>query len=138
MAKDRILRCVIVTPEKAVLDEKADYVGLPMYDGDLGILPDHTPLIGRLGYGEITVRLAGVTKRFFLDGGFVQVRGDVVSVLTPKVLIPGEINLKAVEATLQEALTLARSPEEQEAKLKVQARARAQLRVGRQAQASTT
>ena len=45
------VQCVVVTPERAVLDEPADFVSLPMYDGELGILPGRAPLIGRLGYG---------------------------------------------------------------------------------------
>jgi F-type H+-transporting ATPase subunit epsilon len=41
------LQCVVVTPERAVLDEPADFVALPMYDGELGVLPGRAPLIGR-------------------------------------------------------------------------------------------
>ena len=47
------LQCVVVTPERAVLDEPADFVVLPLYDGELGVLPGRAPLIGRLGYGEL-------------------------------------------------------------------------------------
>ena len=41
------LRCVVVTPERALLDETADFVALPMYDGELGVLPGRSPLIDR-------------------------------------------------------------------------------------------
>ena len=54
---DRHLKCVVVTPERACLDEVADFVALPMFDGELGVLPGRAALIGRLGYGEL--RLAG-------------------------------------------------------------------------------
>ena len=53
------LRCVVVTPERAVLDEPADFVALPMYDGELGVLPGRAPLIGRLGCGELRIRRGG-------------------------------------------------------------------------------
>src|SRR5205809_5091602 len=83
------LQCVLVTPERAVLDEAVDFVALPMYDGELGVLPGRAPLIGRLGYGELRTRHGSVTRRFFVDGGFAQVRANVVTVLTPGA-IPAE------------------------------------------------
>ena len=49
---------MVVTPERALLDEPADFVALPMYDGELGVLPGRAPLIGRLGYGELRIRAA--------------------------------------------------------------------------------
>ena len=76
------LQCVVVTPERAVLDEPADFVALPMYDGELGVLPGRAPLIGRLGYGELRIRRGQETRRFFVDGGFAQVRANTVTVLT--------------------------------------------------------
>ena len=42
------VRCVVVTPERAVLDELVDMVVLPMYDGEFGVLPGHSPVMGRL------------------------------------------------------------------------------------------
>src|SRR5207245_9522105 len=77
----RSLQCVVVTPERAVVDEQADFVALPLYDGEIGILPGRAPLVGRLGYGELRIKRGGQTKRFFVDGGFVQVRANVVTVL---------------------------------------------------------
>ena len=66
------LQCVVVTPERALLDEPADFVVLPMYDGELGVLPGRAPLIGRLGFGEMRVRRGGQTERYYVDGGFAR------------------------------------------------------------------
>jgi F-type H+-transporting ATPase subunit epsilon len=84
-ATTKSLQVVVVTPEKAVLDEAADMVILPMFDGELGVLPRRAPLIGRLGKGTLRIKRGGATKTFTLAGGFAQVRADVVTVLTPKV-----------------------------------------------------
>jgi F-type H+-transporting ATPase subunit epsilon len=127
----RSLQCVVVTPERAVVDEPANFVALPMHDGELGVLPGRAPLIGRLGYGELRMRQGEATRRFFVDGGFAQVRNDVVTVLTPKALRSEEINSVAAQATLEAASVPAPSPQEQDARLKAQERARAQLRVVR-------
>jgi F-type H+-transporting ATPase subunit epsilon len=83
---DKKLQCVVVTPEKTLFDEWVDFVALPLYDGELGILPGHTPLIGRLGFGELRTRTGDVVRRYFVDGGFVQVRAEVVTVLTQRAI----------------------------------------------------
>src|SRR5256885_13558178 len=78
------MQCIIVTPEATVLDEPAEFVALPLYDGEIGIAPQHAPMLGRLGYGEMRVKQGGASKRYYVDGGFVEVAGDVVSVLTQR------------------------------------------------------
>ena len=125
----RTLQCVVVTPERALLDETVDFVALPMYDGELGVLPGRAPLIGRLGPGELRIRHGDDTRRFFVDGGFAQVRGDVVTVLTPRALKAEEIDAGAATAALESARGVAATPEAQAAQMKAQQRARAQLRI---------
>src|SRR4051794_37085857 len=100
---DRHLQCVVVTPEKAVLDESAESVVLPMYDGELGVLVGRAPMIGRLGAGELRIVHHGRTQRYFVDGGFAQVRSNVVTVLTSRAIKAGEINTAAASAALEEA-----------------------------------
>jgi F-type H+-transporting ATPase subunit epsilon len=131
MADARTLQCVVVTPERALLDETVDFVALPMYDGELGVLPGRAPLIGRLGYGELRTRRGNDVHRYFVDGGFVQIRKDVVTVLTHRALPAEEIAPEAAERALEEALVPGKTPEQQEAQLRAQERARAQLRVAR-------
>ena len=128
-ATGRELHCVVVTPERALLDEEADFVALLMYDGELGVAPGRAALIGRLGYGELRIRRGQDTRRFFVDGGFAQVRGNVVTVLTPRAVPAAEIVPDAAERALQEAMKPGKTPEQQDAQLRAQERARAQLRV---------
>ena len=132
-AASRTLQCVVVTPEKAVVDEPADFVALTLYDGELGVLPGRAPLIGRLGYGELRIRRGEQTQRYFIDGGFAQVRSNIVTVLTPRAQVAEEINPDVVVQALEATKTPAHSPREQEEKLKAQERARGQLRVARHA-----
>jgi F-type H+-transporting ATPase subunit epsilon len=127
----RELQCVVVTPEKALLDEPADFVAVPMFDGELGVLPGRAPLIGRLGYGELRLRRGMETRRLFIDGGFVQVRANTVTVLTSRAVRAEDIDTTAVSHTLHAALAPAPTPQAQEEQLKTQQRARAQLRVAR-------
>src|SRR5437879_4825379 len=103
-ASGKVIKCVVVTPERAVLDEAVDFVAVTMYDGELGVLPGRAPLIGRLGYGELRTKREEKTSRFYIDGGFVQVRNDVVTVLTPHAIPAADIKLNAAEKALQAAL----------------------------------
>ena len=126
----KTLQCTVVTPERAVLDEPADFVALPMYDGQLGVLPGRAPLIGRLGIGELRMRHGSVTKRLFVDGGVAQIRGDVVTVLTPSALEEKDIKPDAVQRAAESARTQVPTTEEQfAAKEKELQRARAKLRM---------
>jgi F-type H+-transporting ATPase subunit epsilon len=121
---------VVVTPEKLLVDESADFVALTMYDGELGVLPGRLPLIGRLGYGELRIQQGAGARRYFVDGGFAQVRADVVTVLTPRAVEAERIDVRAAEQSLQQALAApATSPEVTEANYRTQERARAQIRV---------
>src|SRR5207249_10064603 len=97
---DKTLRCVVVTPERAVLDETATFVALPLYDGELGVLPGRLPLIGRLGFGELRVVQGTAVRRYYVDGGFVQIRTNVVTVLTAKAIPAAEINAAAAREAL--------------------------------------
>jgi F-type H+-transporting ATPase subunit epsilon len=125
----RPLQCLVVTPERSVLDEAADFVVLPMLDGELGVLPGRAPLIGRLGFGELRTVVGTATHRFYIDGGFAQVRGNVVTVLTSKAVAAEEIKLASAEEALKSAHKAAPTPAEQDAQLKAQERARAQIRI---------
>src|SRR6266436_3023020 len=100
-SSQRSLQCVVVTPERSVLDEPADFVALPLYDGELGVLPGRAPLIGRLGYGELRIRRGDSTRRYFVDGGFAQVRSNVVTVLTPRAIRGEDINTQAATQVLE-------------------------------------
>ncbi|QVL32293.1 ATP synthase F1 subunit epsilon [Telmatocola sphagniphila] len=79
------LHCEIVTPEKKVLEATAEFIVLPMENGELGVLFDHAPMIGKLGKGEVRLTHNGVVKKLIVDGGFAQIRSNVVNVLTPRV-----------------------------------------------------
>src|SRR5262245_27467471 len=90
----RTVRCVVVTPERIAFDESCSFVALPLYDGELGVLPGRLPLIGRLGFGELRVVQGTATRRFYVEGGFVQVRDDVVTVLTSRAVASEEIDVE--------------------------------------------
>jgi F-type H+-transporting ATPase subunit epsilon len=98
------LSVIIVTPEATVLDTPCEFVAIPLFDGEAGIAPGRAPLIGRLGYGELRVRHGGKTTRYYIDGGFVQVADNLVSVLTNKAVPSAQLNVAAAQEQLSSAL----------------------------------
>ena len=100
------IQCVVVTPERTLFDELVDFIALPLFDGELGILSGHSPLIGRLGFGELRTKSQGVTHRYFVDGGFAQVRDNVVTILTNRAIPAALVDATAASAELEAAKAL--------------------------------
>ncbi|MGE0758322.1 MAG: ATP synthase F1 subunit epsilon [Pirellulaceae bacterium] len=126
------LNCIVVTPEQTALDQKAEAVVLPLYDGEIGILPGHSPMIGRLGFGEMRIRVDGQDRRYYVDGGFAQVANDVVSVLTNRAVPADRVDEKAAQEQLNAALRRPiATPELLDVRDRLIDQARAQIRVAR-------
>ena len=128
------VRCVIVTPESTVLDTQARFVALPLFDGQRGVGHGHAPFIGRLGAGE--VRITGeqqgagdAVRRTFVEGGFVEVGHDTVTVITQRAVPADNLDAAAARAELEKlTATKATGDEAIAAKLRAQEAARAVVR----------
>ena len=78
-----MLKVSVISPEAVLFEGDADSVVAPAYDGEVGILTGHAPLMALLGDGEL--RLGGGTgRRFKVSGGFMQVLDNHVRVVTEK------------------------------------------------------
>lgn len=128
------VHCLVVTPEATVLETKADFVALPLFDGECGIAPQHSPMIGRLGFGELRVRRGQVQASYYVDGGFVQVVDNVVSVLTNRAMPAESLDPAAAAESLRTAIDRrAAGPEEMAIRDRLISQARGQLRVAERA-----
>lgn len=99
------VRCVVVTPESTSLDTQARSVTLPLYDGLRGVGRGHAPFIGRLGAGEVRIvgeqgGPADAVRRLFVEGGFVEVSHDAVTVITQRAIAAERIDAAAARADL--------------------------------------
>jgi len=123
------LRCVVVTPERTELDREAEYVSLPMFDGELGVQTGRSPLIGRLGYGTLRLQTAAGPERYYVDGGFAHVENDVVNILTGRAVPVDLLDSEEARAALDAALDMPGStPEQAQLRETATRRARGQLR----------
>jgi F-type H+-transporting ATPase subunit epsilon len=98
------LSLVLVTPERTLFDKPVASIRVPLYDGSAGFYPGRAPLVGRLGIGELKlVDAGGATESYFIDGGFVQVKGSVVSILTNAAVPVSELSRKFAATKLSDA-----------------------------------
>jgi F-type H+-transporting ATPase subunit epsilon len=72
----------VISPEQTIFEGEAESVVVPAWDGELGILRGHAPLMALLGVGQIRIRHGGQTELFHVNGGFLQVIDNRVSVLS--------------------------------------------------------
>ena len=101
------LRLEVLTIERKLYDEYVNMVIAPGTEGVLGILPQHTPLLTALTYGELQVKKAGEEDLFFaISGGFMEVLPDHVIVMADAAERAAEIDLERAQAALQRAENL--------------------------------
>ena len=129
------MQCIVVTPEQTLYDQPAEFVAMTLYDGELGVAPRHAPLIGRLGYGELRIRHGDrATDRYYIEGGFVEVLDDVVSILTPRAITADKIDAAVAREQLHAAQSRrAATPEAVAVRDRVIEQSRAQLRISQKA-----
>ncbi|QDU98545.1 ATP synthase F1 subunit epsilon [Lignipirellula cremea] len=126
------MNCIVVTPERTVLETKADFIALPLFDGEIGIAPLHSPMIGRLGFGEMRINQGSTVTTWYVDGGFVQVADDVVTVLTNLARSADKIDMEAARSQIDAAMKRPiNTPELLEIRDRLVDQARAQMAVGR-------
>jgi F-type H+-transporting ATPase subunit epsilon len=75
------IQCQIVTQDKSLFEGLADFVLAPGHEGQLGILPNHAPLLTTLKMGVIRIRHEGSEQVFTITGGVLEVRPDIITVL---------------------------------------------------------
>ena len=75
------MRVTVISPDGSIFDGEAESLRVPAYDGQVGILPHHAPFMTLLGEGTLQVRVAGGERAFTVQGGFLQVVGNVVRVV---------------------------------------------------------
>jgi F-type H+-transporting ATPase subunit epsilon len=94
----------IVTQEKKIFEEpNADMVIIPAVEGEMGVLPNHAPVLTTMGFGELVVRKGSAEERFAIYGGVVDVRPDKVVVLADMAESSFALDDAAIEAARKSA-----------------------------------
>lgn len=99
----KTLTVELVTPEKVALTQSADFVALPAFEGEMGVLPGHEAFLVQLGAGEVRVRRGGETSSFAVSGGFAEILKDKVSVFAETAEMASEIDSERARQDLERA-----------------------------------
>ena len=113
-----------------MLDTPADFVALPLFDGEAGIAPGRARSSAGWATASCASGIGGETRRYYVDGGFVQVADNVVSVLTNRAVPAERLDAGAASEQLRTALARhAAGREEMAIRDRLISQARGQLRV---------
>lgn len=94
----------VVTPERVVYSGQAQMVIARGVQGDLGILPNHMPMVTPLKTAPVQIKVEGdQTLRMAVSGGFMEVRGDKVTILAETAELPGDIDVERAKAAKERA-----------------------------------
>ncbi|WP_322509798.1 F0F1 ATP synthase subunit epsilon [Anaerolinea sp.] len=117
------IRCEIVSQDRVVFAEDVDMVILPGGGGQMGVLPNHSPVLTTLQYGIIHVKKQGEEYYFTVAGGFAEIQPDQVTVLADAAENVEEINLQRAEEARRRAEDLLKQgiPEDTDEYLNIQA-----------------
>jgi F-type H+-transporting ATPase subunit epsilon len=99
----KTLRLEIVTPETKAYSQDVDMVTLPGADGELGVYPQHVPLLTTLKPGELRVLKSGRETSLAVGEGFAEITGSAISILTDMALESTAIDEAAAEAAVARA-----------------------------------
>lgn len=91
------IQLMVVTRERKIVDAVADEVVLPGIDGEIGVLPGHTPLLASLRIGQLRYRTGNTMNRLVISWGFAEVLPDRVIVLAERGFLPDEVDRATVE-----------------------------------------
>jgi F-type H+-transporting ATPase subunit epsilon len=112
------LNCSVLTPDRLIYEGQVDFAVVEAFDGEMGFLFNHAPLISELGTGEIRLRTGDQADYFFVDGGFVEVKNNDLIILAEVALKRDELQLDQIETEISQ-LTEAERPETWEDRLKI-------------------
>ena len=100
---DKTLTLELVTPEKVAWSAPADFVVLPAFQGEMGVLPGHQSFLVQLVEGEVRVTEKGEVKRFAVSGGFAEVKDDTISLFAETAEMAEQIDGERARQSLEKA-----------------------------------
>ena len=93
----------VVTYQEKVLEQEADFLLIRTTEGDMGVLPNHSPFVAELAIGEMMIRLNGTEKSYFVSGGFLEISNNNVTILADEAMASELIDLERARKEAEEA-----------------------------------
>ena len=95
------LQCSILTPERYLFEGEAAFAVVQAYDGEMGFLVDHSPLMSELGSGEVRIYEGQDKQYFVVEGGIVEIKDNKLIILAESAMKKDELNAEEIENRLK-------------------------------------
>ncbi len=96
------INCSILTPDKILYDGQVHFAVVQAYDGEVGFLYNHAPLVSELGIGEMRLRTGDITEYMVVEGGFVEIKGNNLVILAESAYKKEELSKETIENRIKE------------------------------------
>ena len=93
----------VVNYQEKVLEQEAEFLLVRTTEGEMGILPNHSPFVAGLAIGEMKIRLNGKEKSYFVSGGFLEISNNNVTILADEAIASDMIDLERAKKEAAEA-----------------------------------
>lgn len=92
----------VVTYEEKVLEQEAEFVLVRTTEGDMGILPNHSPFIAGLSTGEMKIRLNGKEDKYFVSEGLLEISNNVVTIIATEAILADQLDVERAKKEVEE------------------------------------
>lgn len=92
----------VVTYEEKVLEQEAEFVLVRTTEGDMGILPNHSPFIAGLSTGEMKIRLDGKEDKYFVSEGLLEISNNVVTIIASEAIPADQLDVERAKREVEE------------------------------------
>lgn len=92
----------VVTYEEKVLEQEAEFVLVRTTEGDMGILPNHSPFIVGLSTGEMKIRLNGKEEKYFVSEGLLEISNNVVTIIATEAIPADQLDVERAKKEVEE------------------------------------
>ncbi|HDP80363.1 MAG TPA: ATP synthase F1 subunit epsilon [Spirochaetes bacterium] len=116
------INCSILTPDRVLYEGQVHFAVVQAYDGEVGFLFNHAPFVSELGVGEVRLRTGDLTEYLVVEGGFVEMRDNHLTLLAETALKKEDLNRSELEKSLNEFLSKKSESPEERIRLEVEVR----------------
>lgn len=92
----------VVTYEEKVLEQEAEFVLVRTTEGNMGILPNHSPFIAELSTGEMKIRLNGKEENYFVSEGMIEISNNVVTIIATEAMPADQLDIERAKREVEE------------------------------------
>lgn len=92
----------VVTYEEKVLEQEAEFVLVRTTEGDMGILPNHSPFIAGLSTGEMKIRLNGKEEKYFVSEGLLEISNNIVTIIATEAIPADQLDVERAKKEVEE------------------------------------